>query len=119
MIHDSSASPCPTSSRNRRQFSERKASAALGGFVHQVLSTLTPTMRSLKARSRHREPAVIGLVNPNANLIAHVLIDAGVASACAPTYFDHWRIEGIDGFCRCCSASGCCSGAAGTFWGGF
>ena len=25
------------------------------------------------------------------------LIDAAVASACAPTYFDHWRIEGVDG----------------------
>ncbi len=25
------------------------------------------------------------------------LIDAAVASACAPTYFDHWRIDGING----------------------
>jgi predicted acylesterase/phospholipase RssA len=25
------------------------------------------------------------------------LIDAAVASACAPTYFDHWRIDGIMG----------------------
>jgi hypothetical protein len=25
------------------------------------------------------------------------LIDAAVASACAPTYFDHWRIDGIAG----------------------
>ena len=25
------------------------------------------------------------------------LIDAAVASACAPTYFDHWRIDGIQG----------------------
>ncbi len=25
------------------------------------------------------------------------LIDAAVASACAPTYFDHWRIDGIKG----------------------
>jgi len=25
------------------------------------------------------------------------LIDAAVASACAPTYFDHWRIDGIGG----------------------
>jgi uncharacterized protein len=25
------------------------------------------------------------------------LIDAAVASACAPTYFDHWRIDGIEG----------------------
>jgi patatin-like phospholipase/acyl hydrolase len=25
------------------------------------------------------------------------LIDAAVASACAPTYFDHWRIEGVNG----------------------
>ena len=25
------------------------------------------------------------------------LVDAAVASACAPTYFDHWRIDGIDG----------------------
>jgi uncharacterized protein len=25
------------------------------------------------------------------------LIDAAVASACAPTYFDHWTIDGIDG----------------------
>jgi hypothetical protein len=25
------------------------------------------------------------------------LVDAAVASACAPTYFDHWRIDGIQG----------------------
>ncbi|MGO9008475.1 MAG: patatin-like phospholipase family protein [Bryobacteraceae bacterium] len=25
------------------------------------------------------------------------LIDAAVASACCPTYFDHWKIDGIDG----------------------
>jgi len=25
------------------------------------------------------------------------LVDAAVASACAPTYFDHWRIDGING----------------------
>ena len=25
------------------------------------------------------------------------LVDAAVASACAPTYFDHWRIDNIDG----------------------
>lgn len=25
------------------------------------------------------------------------LVDAAVASSCAPTYFDHWRIEGIGG----------------------
>jgi hypothetical protein len=25
------------------------------------------------------------------------LVDAAVASACAPTYFDHWRIDGITG----------------------
>ena len=28
---------------------------------------------------------------------ARTLIDAAVASACAPTYFDHWRIDGIMG----------------------
>src|SRR5262249_60422873 len=25
------------------------------------------------------------------------LVDAAVASSCAPTYFDHWRIDGING----------------------
>jgi patatin-like phospholipase/acyl hydrolase len=25
------------------------------------------------------------------------LVDAAVASACAPTYFDHWRIDGVNG----------------------
>src|ERR1035441_6451770 len=25
------------------------------------------------------------------------LVDAAVASACAPTYFDHWRIDNING----------------------
>ncbi|MGD0669384.1 MAG: patatin-like phospholipase family protein [Bryobacteraceae bacterium] len=25
------------------------------------------------------------------------LVDAAVASACCPTYFDHWKIDGIDG----------------------
>jgi patatin-like phospholipase/acyl hydrolase len=25
------------------------------------------------------------------------LVDAAVASACAPTYFDHWTIDGVDG----------------------
>ena len=29
------------------------------------------------------------------------LIDAAVASACAPTYFDHWPIPAIDGQTRC------------------
>ncbi len=29
------------------------------------------------------------------------LIDAAVASACAPTYFDHWKIDGINGQSVC------------------
>jgi patatin-like phospholipase/acyl hydrolase len=39
-------------------------------------------------KDNDRNAGTTGMVN---------LVDAAVASACAPTYFDHWRIDGIQG----------------------
>ena len=54
-------------------------------------------MISATAMNGHNWFFVKDNVKNNRTTGAVQLIDAAVASACAPTYFDHWRIDGIMG----------------------
>jgi hypothetical protein len=58
-------------------------------------------MISATAMNGHNWFFVKDTLKNNATTGAVRLVDAAVASACAPTYFDHWRIDGIMGQSIC------------------